>query len=120
LIHLLAPGITDIQTIDRAVTMTRIIMPAQFFFFVGGLLMAIQYAKECFWIPAIAPLIYNLGIIIGGVCMGSRLGMQGFSCGVLFGAFLGSFVLQYWGAKRVGMRYYYTYLYINKDQRNSG
>jgi len=105
LIQLLAPGITDIQTIDRAVYMTRIIMPAQFFFFAGGLFMAVQYAKERFFIPALAPLIYNLGIIIGGIGLGEYLGMKGFSYGVLFGAFTGNFVLQYWGAKRVGMRY---------------
>jgi putative peptidoglycan lipid II flippase len=105
LIHLLAPGITEIQTIDQAVRMTRIIMPAQFFFFAGGLLMAVQYAHERFLIPAMAPLIYNLGIIIGGIGLGSQLGMQGFSYGVLFGAFIGNFALQYWGAKRVGMRY---------------
>ena len=115
LIHLLAPGITDIQTIDKAVTMTRIIMPAQFFFFAGGLLMAVQYAHERFLIPAMAPLIYNLGIIIGGIGLGSTLGMQGFSYGVLFGAFIGNFALQYWGAKRVGMRYYFAFSIQHPD-----
>jgi putative peptidoglycan lipid II flippase len=109
LIHLLAPGITDIHTIDRAVSMTRIIMPAQFFFFAGGLLMAVQYAHERFLIPAMAPLIYNLGIIIGGIVMGAQMGMKGFSYGVLFGAFIGNFVLQFWGAKRVGMRLLFTF-----------
>ena len=118
LIHLFAPGITDIQTIDRAVTMTRIIMPAQLFFFAGGLLMAVQYAHERFLIPAMAPLIYNLGIIIGGVCLGSTLGMQGFSYGVLFGAFIGNFILQYWGAKRVGMRYSFTFSFDHPDFKN--
>lgn len=105
LIYLLAPGITDIQTIDKAVCMTRIIIPAQFFFFAGGLLMAVQYAKEQFFIPALAPLIYNLGIIIGGIALGQKFGMQGFSYGVLSGAFLGSFALQVWGARGVGMQY---------------
>jgi putative peptidoglycan lipid II flippase len=115
LIHLLAPGITDIQTIDKAVRMTRIIMPAQFFFFAGGLLMAVQYARERFLIPALAPLIYNLGIIIGGIGLGSHLGMQGFSYGVLYGAFIGNFALQYWGAKRVGMRYYLIFSTSHPD-----
>jgi len=115
MIHLLAPGITDQLTIDRAVTMTRIIMPAQFFFFVGGLLMAVQYTHERFFIPALAPLIYNLGIIIGGIALGSKLGMQGFSYGVLGGAFIGSFVLQYFGARRVGLKYSFVFCFKHPD-----
>ncbi|KPA13025.1 integral membrane protein MviN [Candidatus Magnetomorum sp. HK-1] len=115
MIHILAPGITDQQTIDYAVSMTRIIMPAQFFFFSGGLLMAVQYARERFVFPALAPLIYNLGIIIGGIALGPRLGMKGFSYGVLFGAGIGNFLLQYIGAKRVGMRYYFIFSFQHPD-----
>ncbi|ETR74224.1 MAG: Integral membrane protein MviN [Candidatus Magnetoglobus multicellularis str. Araruama] len=75
----------------------------------GGLFMAVQYAREHFLIPALAPLIYNLGIIIGGIIAGPYLGMEGFSYGVLSGAFIGSFVLQYWGAKRIGMKYFFSF-----------
>ncbi|MBF0449429.1 MAG: murein biosynthesis integral membrane protein MurJ [Candidatus Magnetomorum sp.] len=117
LIYLLAPGITNSQTIDCAVTMTRIIMPAQFFFFIGGIFMAVQYAHERFIFPALAPLIYNLGIIIGGIFLGSRMGMQGFSYGVLAGAFVGNFLLQYIGAKRVGMRYSFSFSIRHPDFR---
>jgi putative peptidoglycan lipid II flippase len=115
LIQLLAPGISNVQTIDYAVTMTRIIVPAQFFFFMGGLFMAVQYANEHFIYPALAPLIYNLGIIIGGIALGKQLGMKGFSYGVLVGAFVGNFVLQYVGAKRVGMRYYFDFSFNHPD-----
>ncbi|MBG0780552.1 MAG: murein biosynthesis integral membrane protein MurJ, partial [Desulfotignum balticum] len=38
-VHLLAPGITDPATFALAVRMTRIILPAQFFFFAGCLFM---------------------------------------------------------------------------------
>jgi len=105
LIPLIAPGLKDPDTIAAAVRMTRIILPAQFFFFAGGLMMAVQFAKERFALPALAPLIYNLGIIAGGLLLGPEIGMEGFSWGVLSGAFLGNFALQYWGAKRAGFRY---------------
>jgi putative peptidoglycan lipid II flippase len=36
LVGILAPGIQDVATFDLAVRMTRIILPAQFFFFAGG------------------------------------------------------------------------------------
>jgi len=54
----------------------------------------------------LAPLIYNLGIIAGGRFLGPFIGMEGFSWGVLAGAFLGNFLLQAWGALRVGMKYH--------------
>jgi putative peptidoglycan lipid II flippase len=84
--------------------MTRIILPAQFFFFVSGLLMAVQYAKERFTTPALSPIVYNLCIILGGILLGSRFGMLGFSWGVLGGAVC-NFMIQYAGAKRVGMKF---------------
>jgi len=105
IVPLLAPGMGDAETLERVTHMTRIILPAQFFFFAGGLLMAVQFAKEKFFIPALAPLIYNLGIIIGGLVLGERLGMRGFSWGVLAGAFAGNFLLQIYGARRCGMRF---------------
>ena len=103
IVALLAPGLEDPAVIRSAVRMTRIILPAQFFFFAGGLFMAVQFAKERFAIPALAPLIYNLGIIAGGLVLGRRLGMEGFAWGVLAGAFAGNFLVQLWGARRVGM-----------------
>ncbi len=106
LVSLLAPGITDPVTFDLAVRMTRIIIPAQFFFFAGGLFMAVQFTKETFLIPALAPLIYNLGIIGGGIFLFPYLGMEGFAWGVLAGSFFGSFLLQLVGARRAGLQYF--------------
>ncbi len=115
LIDMVAHGRRDPQFRSLAVQMTRIIMPAQFFFFVGSLFTAVQFAKEQFAIPALAPLIYNLGIIAGGMLLGPRIGMQGFSWGVLIGAFAGNFALQYWGARRAGMRFRILYDFRHPD-----
>ena len=81
LVRSFAPGITDPAVSALAVKMTRIIIPAQFFFFTGGLLMAVQFASERFVIPALAPLIYNLLIIAGGLVLSPILGMEGFAWG---------------------------------------
>ena len=114
-VEIFAPGLNDPILIERAVRMTRIIIPAQFFFFSGGMLMAVQFAKEKFFIPALSPLIYNLGIICGGVLLGTRIGMEGFSWGVLGGAFMGNFMVQVWGAKKVGMRFKINFDFRHPD-----
>ncbi|MCP4668232.1 MAG: murein biosynthesis integral membrane protein MurJ [Deltaproteobacteria bacterium] len=115
LVELIAPGLKNASVKARAVRMTRIIIPAQFFFFAGGLLMAVQFAKERFAIPALAPLIYNVGIIGGGIILGPWLGMEGFSWGVLSGAFAGNFLVQFWGAKRAGMKFHVKFALGHPD-----
>lgn len=106
LVRTFAPGITDPAVFTLAVKMTRIIIPAQFFVFTGSLLMAVQFANEKFFIPALAPLVYNLMIIAGGIFLTPVLGMEGFAWGVLAGSFLGHLVLQIQGARKTGLEYH--------------
>lgn len=115
LVSFIAPGLRDPVIFSKAVRMTRIILPAQFFFFSGGLFMAVQFSKEKFFIPALAPLLYNLGIIAGGMLLGPYLGMEAFSWGVLGGAFIGNFALQYKGAMNAGMKYNISFDFRHPD-----
>ncbi len=73
--------------------LTRIILPGPLFFVVGGLLTSVEVARQRFWAPAVAPLIYNACIIAGGLLLEPRLGVAGFSWGVLAGAALGPFLV---------------------------
>jgi putative peptidoglycan lipid II flippase len=113
----LASGRQDLDFFNMAVRMTRIILPAQLFFFAGGLLMAVQFAKEQFWIPALAPLIYNLGIICGGLVLGPFIGMEGFCWGALTGAFVGNFLVQIAGARKVGLGFKPHFDWSHQDLR---
>jgi len=106
IINALYPSFTDLQ-ITATITLTRIVLPAQFAFVVGAMFAAVQYAKGSFTIPTLAPIIYNLGIILGGVVYAATTGNpdpSGFIWGALIGAFVGNLALQVWGANRVGMR----------------
>ena len=116
-IPLLAPGRDDPHFLAMAVRMTRIVLPAQFFFFVGSLCMAVQFAKERFFLPALAPLIYNLAIISAGVLFARRVGMEAFSWGALLGAFIGSFALQVAGAVKLGLRWSPNFNVAHPDLR---
>jgi putative peptidoglycan lipid II flippase len=112
-----APGLEDPSALAAAVRMTRIILPAQVFFFAGGLLMAVQFAREHFFLPALAPLIYNLGIIAGGLLLGPWLGIEGFAWGVLAGAFVGNLLLQWMGVRRLGLRFQPAWEWRHPDVR---
>lgn len=101
LVRLIVPGFKPSEG-ARAVALTRLMLPAQVAFYLGGVLAAVQYARGQFVVPSLAPLIYNLGIIAGGLALASRIGITGFSVGVLAGAFVGNFALQIYGARRAG------------------
>lgn len=97
----------DAAQLDEVAYLTRIVLPAQIFFMLGSLLAAVQYTHKRFTVPSLAPLIYNLSIISGGVisfAMGNE-GPAGFAWGALTGAIVGNFGMQLWGARRVGLRW---------------
>lgn len=95
---------TDLGDVVR---LTRIVLPAQICFVLGSLFMAYQYVHRRFLIPALAPLIYNLGIIAGGVTMAENVENRadGFIWGALAGALVGTLLLQWLGAHRAGLRF---------------
>lgn len=97
--------VEDPQKFALTVHLTKIILPAQLFFFWGALLNGVQYAHKRFLLPALTPLIYNACIIAGGVFLHKYLGIAGFSWGVLAGAFVGNVAIQIPGALRVGMKF---------------
>ncbi len=99
LTEVLFPEVSDPT---RLASMTRLVLPAQVFLVLGSLLMAVQYTHKRFLIPAAAPLIYNIGIIAGGL-IGAAFGEptpEAFLLGAVAGAGVGNFGLQWWGARR--------------------
>lgn len=101
LVDLVFPEVADPE---RLVSLTRIALPAQVFLVLGALLMAVQYTHKRFVIPAIAPIVYNLGIIAGGL-IGWSTGdptPEAFLLGAVVGAAVGNFGMQWFGARRTG------------------
>jgi putative peptidoglycan lipid II flippase len=100
----------DAADLAVVVRLTRIVLPAQVFFVTGSLFMAVQYVQRRFLYPALAPVVYNLGIIGGGL-LGAAFGEptpDAFIWGALAGAGIGSLGLQWWGAHRAGLRWIRT------------
>lgn len=105
---LVAPGFTEAAEVDELVRLMRIILPAQFFHILGGLLSAALMAQDRHALPALAPLIYSGCIILGGL-VGAyypELGAEGFAWGVLAGSILGPFALPLFGCLKTHMRWH--------------
>ncbi len=91
--------------------LTRILLPAPLFFFAGGVLGSRLLVRKVFLYQAVTPLLYNLGIIFGGVFLAKRLGTPGhpsvdsLAIGVIAGAFTGPMLLNLLGALKSGLRF---------------
>ncbi len=85
--------------------LTRILLPGQIFFIAGGVLRGALMARGHFASQSLAPVLYNLAIIAGGLVLGTRIGAEGFAWGALVGAVGGSFGTAWAEARRVpGLR----------------
>src|SRR6266568_479575 len=91
--------------IDLCVHLTRILLPAQIFFYVGGVVSAVLLSHRLFLFPAFGPLLYNVFIILGGVLGGRHFGIASLAYGALAGAFAGPFLASVIGAARIGTGY---------------
>jgi putative peptidoglycan lipid II flippase len=98
------PGFTRAQ-VELSTHMTRILLPGQIFFFAGGVLGATLLVRRQFLYQGLQGILYNAGIIFGGVLLARRMGISSLAVGALSGAFLGAFVLNAVGAWKAGVRY---------------
>ena len=99
-----APGFSP-RELDQVAHLTRIILPSQLFFFLGGLMMGTLYARQKFLFPGLGPSVYNLGIICGGLFLGRSLGIEGLAWGALSGAFVGNFLMQLLALRKAGVEF---------------
>jgi len=111
----LTPGFTDGQ-MEQVVYLTR-------FLFLSPLLLglssifgsAVQVHKQ-FVIYSLAPLFYNIGIIVGIVFLAPMYGIKGVVFGVLIGAFF-HLVLHWLAMRSLGYRYHLLLKQGNGDMR---
>ena len=102
LVQIVAPGFPP-DRLDELVRVTRIMLPAQIFHVLGGLLGAVLMARDRHVFPALAPLLYTGSIVGCGIALGPSLGAEGFAWGVLIGSVLGPFGLPLYGNLKSGL-----------------
>ena len=85
--YVIAPGFADDPVQEAlAISLTRLMLPAAVLFALSGLVMGILNSRQRFFIPALTPAMYQLGMIFGVVVLTPKLGIYGLAWGVVIGA----------------------------------
>lgn len=87
LTKLIAPGFS-IEQIHATADITRIMMLSPIIFTISNVFSSVLISMKKFIIVNTAPLLYNLGIILGIVYLYPRYGIEGLAYGVIFGALM--------------------------------
>ncbi|HOZ02922.1 MAG TPA: murein biosynthesis integral membrane protein MurJ [Candidatus Woesebacteria bacterium] len=74
------------EQITIIVNLTRIMLVAQLFFAISNFFSGMLQSYQRFVLPAVAPILYNLGIMLGVVLLYERLGIYSAGVGVVLGA----------------------------------
>lgn len=85
--RLIAPTFTP-ESFNLLLNLSRLIIISQFFLVFSSFLTSILHTTQRFLLPALAPVVYNLGIILGIVFLSKPLGIYGPVIGVILGAVL--------------------------------
>ena len=109
IVPLLAPGLGEESGRQEelralAVELTRMMLISPIFFGVSGMLTGILNARQHFWAPALAPIVYNASIIFGALALTGPFGVHGLALGVVAGS-AGHLAVQLPALRTVGMRW---------------
>ncbi len=85
--YVLAPGYAaDPAKEALAIELTRLMLPSAVMFGISGLVMGILNSHQRFFIPALTPAMYQIGMIFGVLVLSPSMGIHGLAWGVLIGS----------------------------------
>lgn len=87
LVHLITPGFGAEEQKMTAI-LTRIMFLSPLFLGISGILGGVLQSFKRFLVYSLAPVFYNIGIIIGALYFVKIIGLNGLAWGVVLGAFL--------------------------------
>ncbi len=113
--HIVAPKLTPEQ-MHNAVTIMRLIAFNPLLFTVSGILMAVQQTFGRFFFYALAPLIYNLSVIVSIFVFRNNVGIVGLGVGALIGALL-QLTIAMLGLTKLNFKYLGKIIFKDPDFR---
>ncbi|HLD18323.1 MAG TPA: murein biosynthesis integral membrane protein MurJ, partial [Patescibacteria group bacterium] len=102
---IVAPGFSESKR-ELVASLTRIMLLAQLGLTVSMIFGSVLQGRRRFVLFALAPVLYNIGIIAGALVLVPRWGPSGLAWGVVIGSILHALV-QWVGARRMGYRYHW-------------
>ncbi len=101
--RVLTPGF-DVSDQIRIADLARILFIAQGFFVISYVLTAVLESSKRFFVPALAPLFYNVGIILATIFLSGKFGIMAPVIGVVIGS-ASHFLIQLPLAVKLGFRF---------------
>ncbi|HPN96444.1 MAG TPA: murein biosynthesis integral membrane protein MurJ [Candidatus Moranbacteria bacterium] len=114
LMRIITPGFSP-EKLEKVVAFTRIMFLSPLFLGISGIFGGILTSFKRFFIYSLAPIFYNIGIIIGVLVFVKFWGPIGLAWGVVLGAFL-HMVIQYPAARDLGYRHSWQSIKCFKDK----
>ena len=114
-LFILNPGV-NIGQMALTTHLLRILLPTIIIFGVSGILMGILNSHQQFWIPAIAPAMYSLGMIAGVLLLPEYLGISRLAWGALLGSIL-HLVVQVPSILRLKFNYQFSFFWKMAEVR---
>ena len=113
LTRLIVPGFTG-DKFALTVALTRIMFLSPLFLGISSVLGGVLQSFKRFFAYSLAPVFYNVGIIIGALYFVPWLGINGLAWGVVFGAFM-HMLVQVPAVCLLGYRYDFIFNYRDKN-----
>jgi putative peptidoglycan lipid II flippase len=117
IVSMLAPGFFGAKLAETELLM-RIMLLSPIFLLVSAVIGGVLVSFRKFIAYSLAPIFYNIGIILGIVFLVPSLGTAGLGWGVVIGAVL-HVLIQYPAFHRCGFRFSFSFreLWINREMR---
>jgi len=101
--RLISPGFTA-QEVRTSAELTRIMFLSPIFLGLSAVFGGVLQSMKRFFVYSLAPILYNVGIIIGAVFLTEEFGVHGLAWGVVLGAFM-HLIVQLAASIALGFRY---------------
>lgn len=101
--HVVAPGF-EADKVDQTVKLMRILLLSTLIFSVSGMFQGVLHSHNHFLLPALAPILFDVGILFGVIVLIGPLGVYGIAWGAVIGAVM-HLSVQVPGLIRYGMRW---------------
>ncbi len=113
--HIVAPHLAEEQ-IQTAANIMRYLAFNPLLFTISGILTSVQQTMGRFFFYAIAPLFYNLSIVVSIFVFKDSMGLEGLGLGALIGAVLQLLVIMV-GTRKLNFHYHPKIMWRSSDFR---